>query len=54
LPDRPGKKGNSKNDGKSHDVIDNKRRANGQIGKSHDVDENKQLNFLGHDVYEKK
>jgi hypothetical protein len=39
------KKGELKNDGKSHDVYENKGRADGQIGKSHDVDENKWLNF---------
>jgi hypothetical protein len=39
------KKGELKNDGKSHDVYENKGRANGQIGKSHDVDENKWFIF---------
>jgi hypothetical protein len=48
-----GRKGELKNEGGSHDVIENKGRVNRQIGGSHDVDENKQLIFLGHDVYEK-
>jgi hypothetical protein len=43
-----------KNEGWSHDIIENKGRANRQIGWSHDVDENKQLNYLGHDIYENK
>ena len=36
-----GKKGELKNEGWSHDVIENKGRVNRQIGWSHDVDENK-------------
>jgi hypothetical protein len=48
-----GKRGELKNEGRSHDVYENKGRVNGQIGWSHDVYENKRLNFLGHDVYEK-
>ena len=47
-------KGGLKYQGRSHDVTENKGRANRQIGWSHDVDENKQLNFLGHDIYENK
>jgi hypothetical protein len=53
MPIRVREKGELKNEGKSHDVYENKGRGNGQIGKSHDVDENKQFIFLGHDVYEK-
>jgi hypothetical protein len=47
-------KGELKNEGWSHDVIEKKGRVNRQIGWSHDVYENKQLIFLCHDVYEKK
>jgi hypothetical protein len=35
------RKGELKNEGWSHDVIENKGRVNRQIGWSHDVDENK-------------
>jgi hypothetical protein len=38
-----GIKGEVKNDGKSHDLYENKGRANGQIGKSHNADENKRF-----------
>ena len=44
----------SKNEGLSHDVDENKGKLKWQFGLSHDVDENKWLSFLGHDMYEKK
>jgi hypothetical protein len=53
-PGRAAEKRGIKNEGWSHDVIENKGRVKGHFGWSHDVDENKQLNFLCHDVYQKK
>jgi hypothetical protein len=35
--EKRGKRGELKYEGKSHDIYENKGRANGQIGKSHDV-----------------
>jgi hypothetical protein len=52
-PGRTQKSRGIKFSGRSHDVIENKGKSKRQFGWSHDVDENKQLNFLGHDVYEK-